>query len=58
MGLKTSSRTQNVLIVIKIGLVLLLIASVFKGVVIEPHGYEVGSPVFYFWPITARCLCF
>lgn len=46
MGLKTSSRTQNVLIVIKIGLVLLLIASVFKGVVIEPHGYEVGSPVF------------
>lgn len=46
MGLKTSSRTQNVLIVIKIGLVLLLIASIFKGVVIEPHGYEVGSPVF------------
>ncbi len=46
MGLKTSSRTQNVLIVIKIALVLLLIASVFKGVVIEPHGYEVGSPVF------------
>ncbi|MBL0055651.1 MAG: APC family permease [Chitinophagaceae bacterium] len=46
MGLKTSSRTQNILIVIKIGLVLLLIASIFKGVVIEPHGYEQNAPLF------------
>ncbi len=46
MGLKTSSRTQNVLIVIKIGLVLLLIASIFKGVVVEPHGYEANAPLF------------
>ena len=45
-GLKTSSRTQNVLIIIKVGLVVLLIASIFKGVVIEPHGYEHGSPLF------------
>ena len=45
-GLKTSSRTQNVLIIIKVGLVVLLIASIFKGVVIEPHGYEQGSPLF------------
>lgn len=45
-GLKTSSRTLNVLIVIKIGLVILLIASIFKGVMIEPHGYEINSPVF------------
>jgi APA family basic amino acid/polyamine antiporter len=45
-GLKTSSKTQNVLIVIKVGLVLLLIASIFKGVVIEPHGYEEGSPLY------------
>lgn len=45
-GLKTSSKTQNVLIVIKVGLVLLLIASVFKGVVVEPHGYEQGSPLY------------
>ncbi len=45
-GLKTSSRTQNVLIIIKVGLVVLLIASIFKGVVIEPHGYEEGSPLF------------
>ncbi len=45
-GLKTSSRTQNVLIVIKVGLVVLLIASIFKGVIIEPHGYEEGSPLY------------
>lgn len=46
MGLKTSSRTQNVLIIIKVALVLLLIATLFKGVIIEPHGYEESSPVF------------
>jgi len=45
-GLKTSSRTQNALIVIKIGLIVLLIASVFKGVIVEPHGYEEGSPLY------------
>ncbi len=45
LGLKTSSRTQNVLIIIKVGLVVLLIASIFKGVVIEPHGKE-NSPLF------------
>ncbi|MBK7433712.1 MAG: hypothetical protein IPI66_07290 [Chitinophagaceae bacterium] len=43
--MKTSSRTWNILIVIKIGLVLLLIASIFKGVVIEPHGYEQNAPL-------------
>jgi basic amino acid/polyamine antiporter, APA family len=46
LGLRTSSRTQNVLIIIKVGLVILLIASVFKGVVIEPHGYEENSPLY------------
>lgn len=45
-GLRTSSRTQNVLIIIKVGLVLLLISSMFKGLVIEPHGYEEGSPLY------------
>jgi basic amino acid/polyamine antiporter, APA family len=45
-GLKTSSRTQNVLIIIKVALVVLLIASVLKGVVIEPHGYEKDSPLY------------
>lgn len=45
-GLKTSSRTQNVLIIIKVGLMVVLIAAFFKGVVIEPHGYEEGSPLY------------
>ncbi|MBK6828504.1 MAG: amino acid permease [Chitinophagaceae bacterium] len=45
-GLKTSSRTQNVLIIIKVGLMVVLIAALFKGVVIEPHGYEENSPFF------------
>jgi Amino acid transporters len=45
-GLKTSSRTQNALIIVKVGLIVLLIASIFKGVVIEPHDYEEGSPLF------------
>jgi basic amino acid/polyamine antiporter, APA family len=47
-GLKTSSRTQNVLIIVKVGLVVLLIASMFKGVVIEPHGHEAGAPLYAF----------
>lgn len=46
MGLKTSSRTQNVLTIIKVSLIVLLIASVVKGVIIEPHGYEEGSPLY------------
>ena len=46
MGLKTSSRTQNVLIVVKIGLIILLIASIFKGLVIEPRGYESNTPLY------------
>lgn len=45
-GLKTSSRTQNVLIIFKVGLMVILIAALFKGVVIEPHGYEEGSPLY------------
>lgn len=46
LGLKTSSRALNVLIVVKIALVILLIASIFRGVIIEPHGYDTNSPVF------------
>lgn len=46
MGLKTSSRTQNVLTVVKMALIVLLIAAVLKGVIIEPHGYEEGSPFY------------
>jgi basic amino acid/polyamine antiporter, APA family len=46
LGLKTSSRTQNILTVIKISLVVLLITSLFKSVVVEPHGYNVEAPVY------------
>ncbi len=45
-GLKTSSRTQNVLIILKASLIVLLIASVVKGRVIPPHGYAAGEPLF------------
>lgn len=46
LGLKTSSRTQNILTIIKISLVVLLITSLFKGVIIEPHGYNTENPVY------------
>lgn len=39
LGLQTSSRLQNILTVIKVGAMLLLIASVLKGVTVQPHGY-------------------
>lgn len=42
LGLKTSSRTQNILMVVKISLILLLIASVLKGVHVAPHGHNAG----------------
>lgn len=45
-GLRTSSRTQNVMIIVKVGLMVLLISALFKGVMVEPHGYEKGSPLF------------
>lgn len=43
LGLRTSSGTQNVLMIIKIGLILLLISSLFAGVVVEPHGYNANA---------------
>lgn len=45
LGLKTSSTTQNILTIIKISLVVLLISSLFKGLQIEPHGYN-NDPVY------------
>ncbi len=39
MGLRTSSRTQNILMVLKIGLVLILISTLFAGAQVEPTGY-------------------
>ena len=45
-GLKTSSTTLNILIVLKVALIIILIASVFKGVMVAPHGYEKDAPIF------------
>jgi APA family basic amino acid/polyamine antiporter len=46
LGLKTSSRTQNILTIIKISLVVLLITSLFKGTIVEPHGYNTTAPAY------------
>ncbi len=43
LGLKTSSRTQNVLMIVKISLIVLLISSLFKGVTVPPHGFNEGK---------------
>ncbi len=47
LGLKTSSRTQNVLMIVKISLILLLISSLFKGVTVPPHGFNEGKIYVY-----------
>ena len=43
LGLKTSSRTQNFLTLVKIALILLLISTFFTGITVEPHGYNDGT---------------
>ncbi|MBM3413077.1 MAG: APC family permease [Bacteroidetes bacterium] len=43
-GLRTSSRTQNLLTIAKLTMVVVLIASALKGVMVEPHGYNTGDP--------------
>lgn len=48
LGLHTSSLAQNILTVIKIALIVLLIASMLKGVVVEPHGYIEGAQLYRF----------
>ncbi len=42
LGLRTSSGAQNVLMIIKIGLIVLLISSLFSGNTVAPHGYDKG----------------
>lgn len=42
LGLRTSSRTQNFLMLVKITLILLLISSFFTGMQVEPHGFNDG----------------
>ena len=46
LGLRTSSRTQNVLMVIKIGLIVLLISSLFTNTTVAPHGYNEGAKLY------------
>jgi APA family basic amino acid/polyamine antiporter len=43
LGLKTSSRTQNVLMIVKISLILLLISAIFKGVTVPTRAFEKGE---------------
>jgi APA family basic amino acid/polyamine antiporter len=47
LGLKTSSRTQNVLMIVKISLIVLLISSLFKGVQVPIHGVNEGKVYVY-----------
>ena len=47
LGLRTSSRTQNFLTLVKIALILLLIATFFTGAKAEPHGYNEGTVYAY-----------
>lgn len=44
-GLRTSTALQNILTIVKIALIILLIASLFKGVNIAPHGYN-DEPIY------------
>lgn len=46
LGLHASSKTQNILTVIKVGLVLLLISSLFKNINILPHGYDTDVKIY------------
>ena len=48
LGLKTSSRTQNILMVAKIGLIVLLISASFTGLNIAPHGYNTAGKVYVY----------
>ena len=48
LGLKTSSRTQNILMLLKIGLIILLISACFTGLNIAPHGYNASAKVYIY----------
>ncbi|TAD86413.1 MAG: APC family permease [Bacteroidetes bacterium] len=43
LGLRTSSRTQNILMVVKVGLILILISALFAGKMVVPHGYNTDA---------------
>lgn len=42
LGLRTTSRTQNFLMLVKIALILVLISTFFTGLKVAPHGYNDG----------------
>jgi len=46
LGLKTSSSTQNLLMLLKIGLIVLLISSLFTQIHIAPHGHNLQAKVY------------
>ncbi|MES2775139.1 MAG: APC family permease [Bacteroidota bacterium] len=46
LGLRTSSQTQNVLMIVKIGLIVLLISSLFTNTTVEPHGYNANAKLY------------
>ena len=48
MGLKTSSSTQNLLMIAKIGLIVLLISACFTGLNVSPHGYNSAGKVYVY----------
>lgn len=48
LGLKTSSNTQNLLMLAKIGLIILLISACFTGLNIPPHGYNTSGKVYVY----------
>jgi APA family basic amino acid/polyamine antiporter len=47
-GLRTSSRTQNLLTIFKLSMIVILIASMLKGVTVSPHGYNEEDPLYRF----------
>lgn len=46
LGLRTSSNALNVLMLIKIGLIILLISTLFSGAHVEPHSYNAGAKLY------------
>lgn len=48
MGLRSSSRTQNLLTLLKTALVVLLIGAVFADASVTPRGYDANAPLLVF----------
>lgn len=48
LGLKTSSTTQNILAIIKIGLIIILITAIFKSIQVTPRVYNTKELTYYY----------